>query len=424
MPDRPATYRSVFAVAEFRPLFGSYLLSTVGDELARLALTVLVYQRTGSPLLSAATFAISYLPWLLGGPVLSALADRFPRRGVLVVSDAARAVLVGLMAVPGVPLPALLTLLLLVSVCSPPFESARSALTADVLTDDRYAVANSLTGIVQQLAQVVGFLLGGALAAAFTPSLALGINALTFAVSAVWLATGLQRRPAPSVQTGDEPENPASVLADAGAGLRLVLGTPRLASIVALLWVGLFFVNAPEGIVPPLSVEFTGGTALVGVLLAANPVGTIVGAVLVGRLCPPALRERLMTPLVFASLVPLLLVWPAREALAGTPLLVAVTVLLTLSGVGSSWSIPLNVIFVQSVPSAFRGRAFGVAVAGLSGAQGLGAVAAGGLAGALPPSAVVAVLGGVGLVAVLPTLVALVRTRPPADAPAAGPSGA
>ncbi len=419
--DRPASYRSVFAVREYRPLFGSYLLSTVGDELARLALTVLVYQRTGSALLSAATFAISYLPWLLGGPVLSALADRFPRKTVLVASDGARALLVAVMAVPGVPLPALLVLLLLVSVCSPPFEAARAALSADVLTDDRYAVASSLTGIVQQLAQVGGFLLGGALAAAFSPSVALGLNAATFAVSALWLSVGLRHRPAPVRDAG---EDPGTVLADVGQGLRFVLGTPRLASIVAVLWVGSFFLNAPEGIVTPLSVELTGGTALVGVLLAANPVGAIVGAVLVGRFCPPSLRERLVIPLVIASLTPLLLLWPAQWLLEGAGLLLVVTLLLALSGIGMAWTIPLNVVFVQSVPSAYRGRAFGVAIAGLFGAQGLGVVAAGGLASVLPPTTVVIVLGGVGLLVVIPPLVALARTRLPGGGAVAGPSEA
>ena len=55
---RPATFRDVFGVREFRALFGTFVLSSVGDELARVALTVLVYRRTGSPLLSAITFAI------------------------------------------------------------------------------------------------------------------------------------------------------------------------------------------------------------------------------------------------------------------------------------------------------------------------------------------------------------------------------
>ena len=92
-PERQATFREVFGVREFRPLFGSFLLSTIGDELARVALTVLVYQRTESPLLAAITFAIGHLPWLLGGPLLSTLADRLPRHRVLIATDAARAVL-------------------------------------------------------------------------------------------------------------------------------------------------------------------------------------------------------------------------------------------------------------------------------------------------------------------------------------------
>ncbi len=90
---RPATFREVFAVREFRPLFGTFLLSTAGDELARVALTVLVYQRTASPLLAALTFAIGHLPWLLGGPLLSAFADRLPRHRVLIATDTFRALL-------------------------------------------------------------------------------------------------------------------------------------------------------------------------------------------------------------------------------------------------------------------------------------------------------------------------------------------
>src|SRR3954471_22267138 len=169
--DRQATFRDVCAVREFRPLFGTFLLSTAGDELARVALTVLVYQRTASPLLSALTFAIAHLPWLLGGPLLSALADRLPRHRVLIAADIARAVLLAAMAIPGMRLEVLLALLFLVSLCAPPFESARSSLMADVLEGDRYAVATSLTNITLQLAQVVGFLAAGALVAAFSPSI-------------------------------------------------------------------------------------------------------------------------------------------------------------------------------------------------------------------------------------------------------------
>src|SRR4051794_22554207 len=248
-PARQATFREVFAVREFRPLFGTFLLSTAGDELARVALTLLVYQRTSSPLLTAMTFAIGNLPWLLGGTLLSTLADRFPRHRVLITADALRAVLLGLMAIPGTPLPLLLVLLFLVSLCAPPFESARSALMADVLEGDRYAVANSLTNITLQLAQVVGFLAAGALVAAFSPSAALLIDGVTFAVSALWLARGLHPRPAPTASIGD---GRRSVWQDVGGGLRLIAGSPRLLAIMGVLWVATLFTTASEGVAAPL----------------------------------------------------------------------------------------------------------------------------------------------------------------------------
>ncbi|SDY05642.1 Predicted arabinose efflux permease, MFS family [Modestobacter sp. DSM 44400] len=385
-------------------------MSTIGDELARVALTILVYQRTDSALLSAVTFAISFLPWLVGGPVLAALADRLPRHRVLIASDVVRAVLVAGMAVPGTPLPVLLGLLLLVSVCAPPFEAARSALMADVLEGDRYAVATSLTGITSQFSQLVGFLLGGALLAAFSPSVALLLDAATFAVSAVWLSRGLQRRPAPALE--DDEGGPRSIWRDTGSGLRFIAGSPRLLSIVGLLWVAATFVNGPEGIAAPLGDQLVGTTSATGLLLAAAPAGTAVGGLVVGRLCPPALRNRLLVPLAVLSLTGLLLAGLVPLWLGtGTAALVLVLALFFVAGVGGAFNIPLNVAFVQAVPSAYRGRAFGVAVAGLSGVQGLGVLLAGLGAEALAPSTVVALAGGIGLLAVAGPLVAIQRTR-------------
>jgi MFS family permease len=373
---------------------------------------VLVYQRTDSALLSAATFALSYLPWLLAGPVLAALADRFPRHRVLITSDIVRAVLVALMAVPGMPLPVLLVLLLAVSLCSPPFEAARSALMADVLHGDRYAVATSLTGVTAQVSQLLGYLLAGALLVSFSPSAALILDAATFAVSAAWLAAGLRRRPAP---TRESPEAAAgSIWRDTAGGLRLVATAPRLRAIVGLVWVTALFANAPEGIATPLGLQVQGTTAATGLLLAANPAGAALGGLALGRLCPPHLRDQLLTPLVLLSLGGVLLAGLVPLVLdRGTAASAAVVALLFLAGVGGACSIPLNVAFVQQVPSAYRGRAFGVAVAGLSGVQGLGVVLAGAGTELLRPSTVVALSGGIGLLAVLVPLRALRRARLP-----------
>jgi MFS family permease len=101
-----------------------------------------------------------------------------------------------------------------------------------------------------------------------------------------------------------------------------------------------------------------------------------------------------------------------------------VVVLLFVSGLGSAWMIPLNVAFVQAVPASHRGRAFGVAVSGLYGVQGLGALAAGAAAEAFPPSGVVVLCGAIGLAAVVLPLLALARTQGhvAGEHAAAGPS--
>ncbi len=422
-----ATFSEVFAVREFRPLFGTYTLSTVGDELARVALTVLVYQRTGSPLLSALTFALSFLPWVVGGPVLATIADRYPRHRVLIASDVARALLVAAMAVPGMPLGLLLALLLLVSLLAPPFESARSALMADVVEGERYAVATSLTNVSLQVAQVVGFLAAGALVTVLSPSVVLLIDAATFAVSAVWLTVALERRPAPVAEAGqgDGDGSPSSVWREAAEGLRLIGRTPRLLSIIGLLWTGTMFANAAEGIAVPLTESLGEGPAQLGLLLAANPLGVTIGGLVVARLLGTARSERLMPVLVALSLAPLLLAGLVAVAAGpGRGAFTLVVALLFVAGLGASWSIPLNVSFVQAVPAAYRGRAFGVAVSGLYGVQGLGALGAGLAAERVPPGAVVAVAGALGLLAVVPPLLGFARTRPAVagDGPAAGPS--
>jgi MFS family permease len=374
-----------------------------------VALTVLVYQRTSSPLLSALTFAIGYLPWLLGGPLLSAFADRLPRHRVLIATDAARAVLLAVMAIPGMPLPAMLALLFLVSLGSPPFESARSALMADVLDGDRYAVASSLTNIMLQLAQVGGFVVAGALVSALHPSAALLIDAATFAVSAAWLWARLQRRPAPVRESGAEP---GTLWQDAADGLRLIRRSPRLLAIVGVLWVATLFTYAVEGVAAPWVDEFGRGVSALGVLLAANPLGVVVGGLVIARLVPPAKRERLVVPLVVLSLVAVGVAGVVGLLLgSGTLPFGLVVGLLFVSGIGAAWLIPLNVSFVQAVPSAFRGRAFGVAVSGLYGVQALGALGAGLAAERISPSGAVALSGVLGLIVVAPILLAFRRTQ-------------
>lgn len=386
---RPATYSEVFGVREFRFLFLAHLLSLVGDELARVALTILVFDATDSPFLAAATFGISYAPWLLGGPFLSAFADRLRRRTVLVGTDLIRGLVVACLVIPGLPLGLMLGMLFAASLLAPPFESARSALMPDVLEGDRYAVGISVTNISTQVAQVLGFVGGGVLVLVISPRGALLVDAATFLIAAALVRWGVRDRP-PAGQS----DAPASLWRETADGLRILTGNGMLMRIVGLLWIGQLFVTAPEGIAAPFVADFGYGVVGVGLFLAANPVGLIIGGVVIGRLCPPDLRERLTYPLAVFSVLPLIVAGLIDN-------FVLVLGLFILSGFGASYIIPLNVSFVRAVPPAFRGRAFGVAVSGLYACQGISIVAAGAAAERVSPGAVVTWSGLLGLVALL-----------------------
>ena len=201
--DRPASYRAVLAAPEFRRLWAAHLLSVAGDQLARVALTVLVFDRTRSAGLAALTYALTYLPDLVGGAALAHLADRFDRRAVLVGTDLLRAVLVAAMAVPVLPLAVRILLLVAVQLAAVPFQSARSAVLPGILDGDRLTVGIGLMQTTYQAGLAVGFGAGAAVVAGLGPSGALLADAATFALSAALIGTGLGPHPRqPGVHAG------------------------------------------------------------------------------------------------------------------------------------------------------------------------------------------------------------------------------
>ena len=192
------SFRDVFAVAEFRALWIAQLLSVVGDQLARVALTVLVYDRTRSALLAAITFVVSIVPTFIGGVTLAWLADKYPRRAVMIASDIARGMLVVVMAIPGVPLAVLVVLLFVVTFAGAPFLAARAAIYPDVLTGDRYVMGIAVSLTTFQFAQVIGFAAGGVLVGFFGIRVSLLADAATFLISAFIVRAWIRPRPAPA----------------------------------------------------------------------------------------------------------------------------------------------------------------------------------------------------------------------------------
>jgi MFS family permease len=388
--DRPATFREVLASGEYRALYLASALSWFGDYVARAAITALVFQQTKSVAASAAAFAISYVPWLGFGPVLAALAERLPYRQTMITADLIRMVLVALVAVPGMPVWGMIVLLFGTALCNPPFDAARSALLAKVLTGDRYVVGLTLQTTSHQAAQVAGYLSGAGLSA-IAPQAALLFNAATFGLSALLIALQVQRRPAALPK-----ENRSNLLRETASGLRLVFSAPLLRGVAIIVFLGVLFAIVPEGLAAAWAATLSDDPErrgwIQGTIMVANPVGFIVGGLVAGRLLGPKRRQRLIR--VFAIAVPATLVPAVLDPPVGV-----VLILSFLCGAATAGLIPAtNGLFVQALPSTYRARAFGVMKSGIQVLQGLGVFITGWLADRFNLSTVIGVWGILGVV--------------------------
>ena len=378
------------------------MLSVAGDQLARVALTWLVYDRTHSSLLAAITFAASVVPAFIGGIALAGLADRLPRRRVMIACDLARVALVAIMAISGIPIAVLVALLFLVTMIGAPFLSARAALYPDILTGDLYVLGTAVTLTTMQFAQVLGFAVGGAVVGFFGVQVSLVIDAATFALSA--LITFVWVRSWPAVQAMADRE--AGAGADAGgllAGLRLVFTSPALRIPMLLGWLAAFY-NIPEGVAAPLGAALGGGAVAVGFILAAPALGATVGAITFSRFVAPARRVRWMSPLAAVACGVLIL-------FAFRPPLPIALMVLAVSGLFDCYQLAANASFVAATPARQRSQAFGIAQGGMSLGQGVAIVTAGALAQHYAPSLVIAASGAVGALAAIAIAFSRLRAR-------------
>jgi hypothetical protein len=367
---------------------------------------VLVYRETGSPLLSALTFTMAFLPYLFGGTLLSGLVDRVPARRLLAGCDLGCAAVVAVMTVPGVPVPALFALLFAMSLLTPVAAGTRGAMLADVLSPAAVVPARSLLRLVSQGAQVCGYAAGGALLAVLSPRAVLGVEVATFTASAALLRVFRVRRPARGRSGG-------SLAGDSLRGVAEVLGNGPLRRVLQLGWLVPFLMNAPEALAAP-SVAARGLPASVtGWWLAAGPVGTVAGELAGVWLIPAARRARLTAPLAACGFVPL-------AVFAARPPLVPALVLLVTAGLCGAYMLGLDQLVLDVTPPELLGRAYAVNSSGLMATQGLGFAAAGALGEVVPPDAAITIAGAAGL-----AVVALCRPRRAANGPrrtsAAGP---
>lgn len=385
------TYRQVLGNREFRGLLAAQVTSELGDHVARVALASLVLKRTDSAFLAVLAFVVSFVPAVLGSAVLASLADRLPRKIVLLGCDLGRAAVVGLLAllaVDGTSIWVLLLLLLVAETFTAPFAAAHRAVVPDVLPDPRECLVGSgLLRILYQVDQVVGIVAAGLVIVLLGERAALLLDVGSFLMSFAILSLTLRWRPASRQVPAAAGRR--TLRADFRAGWRTVFDEPALRALVLLGWGAAVFLVAPEAVALAYARADDADTAAGAALMASLPAGAAIGALLVARL-EPTRQVRLIVTLAVASCAPLLL-----TSLA--PPWELVLPLWFLAGLSQGFMVPLLTTVNLLTPAGMRGQVNGLAGAGFSAVTAATFLGAGALADLSSPAVAVTVAAVVGL---------------------------
>lgn len=400
---RSTAVTELLAVPTARRLFVAHTQSALGNGAGYVALMLIAYAQTGSPWVVSAVLVADWLPSMLLGPWLGALADRSSRRACCVAADLLRAVAFGGLALVSAPA-ALVALALLAGVGSALFSPAVLSGLGGVFDERRLPRAVALFSAIDEGGMLVGPLVAAGLLAFGSPESVMGLNAVSFVVSAL-LISGVALRPGGG--TGD------GLTTATWSGLRRLAALPsvgRLVAISTLAVLSVGMVNVAE-VIFALK-ELHAGAFGLSLLVAAMGTGVTIGALAGMRSGDRAawLRRYLAglllmgSTLVVAGLVPAL------------PLAVA---MFFLGGLGNGLAITHErMLLVSAVPEELRGRVFAVQRSAVAWAFSVSFVTSGALCSALGASQTIALAGAGGIAAFAFGVVALPRRfRAPASVP-------
>lgn len=295
--------KAVLKQREFLLLFIGQAISYIGDQFHLIALPWLVLTLTHDPLQLGGVLAAAGIPRALVMLVGGVTADRYSPRTIMLVSDALRFVVTGLLVAAVLTGTAQIwmvyVLAIVFGIVGGFFMPAAQATVPRVLEADQLERGNALMMGAGQLAGFLGPVTAGLLIAAFGGGFSAGgeqaasltgigaafaIDALSFLASAVALAA---MRPLPAANE----ESDVHPVADVIAGLRYTLGSVHLrAMLVVIAWAN-FLIAGPMFVgMPVVAQQRLGGAAAFGAVMSAYGIGSLLGMVVAATLPRPSDR--------------------------------------------------------------------------------------------------------------------------------------
>jgi MFS family permease len=332
----------------FRALFLATTASGLGTWLSVIALTVDVYDRTHSAKWVSGLLVADFLPAVVIGLGFGPIVDRFSRWRIMVSSDLVS--LVAFIALIFARSPGqIIALAAVAGFAAGFFRPASYAGLPNLVDDDDLPAANSLLRSSGYLTTVVGTLLGGVVAGTVGPHVSYGINAASFAVSALLLST----IPTGRLQAAEERPATAGYWNDVKAGFSLVLRSQPLLAVF-ISWNLVTFATAGINVAEIFlaRVSFHAGSFGFGLLWAGSGVGLVIGS-----LYASSWLEHRSLSLVYGAGLALMAFGSMAAALS--PDVWVATAAQAVNGAGNGTAIVCNSLLVQrGAPDHLRGRAF------------------------------------------------------------------
>jgi MFS family permease len=374
---------------DFRRLFLASVISLGGDWFLFVALGGLVLEATGKAAAVGIMICAQEVPIFFATPWAGWLADRFDRRRLMVVCDLARTVICfAFLVVSTDDLWLAYVLLACLSVFAAVFDPAQSAALPNVVDPPDLPTANALGGSLWGTMLAVGAAVGGVVATIFGRNVAFTVDAISFAISALFLL-GV-RRPFSAPREHEER------IGIVEATRETVTYARRDRRVWALVSVKFGF-GAAAGVLALIAVfarqVFHAGDVGFGLMMAARGVGALIGPFIGHRL---AGRGHRLLPVIACSLATFGIGY-ASLGLAPGIWLAAGSVLLAHLGGGSQWVLS-SYGLQRLVPDRIRGRIFAFDFALITLSLGLSSLIASWLADRIGPRPAVVIAGGIALV--------------------------
>ncbi|MDX2564728.1 MFS transporter [Streptomyces sp. TX20-6-3] len=352
-------YRDLFRTPEFTPLFLTGAVHTAAQTVAGLGLATLVFRATGSPLLSALALFGPSLAQLIGATTLLSAADRLPPRAAISGIALFFALGTAVLAVPGLPVPAVFAVLLAEGLAASLGGGVRHGLLNEILAREDYLLGRSVTNMAVGVCQIGGFATGGLLIALLSPRGTVLVGAGLYLAAALLARLGLGARPPRAAGR-------ASV-GETWRTNRRLLSSPARRRAYLALWIPNGLIVGCESLFVPYNPERA------GLLFACAALGMLAGDTAVGRFLPARLRGRTRFPLQALLAAPFLV-------FALDPALPLALLVVTVSASGYAASLLHQERLMALVPEELSGHALGLHGSGMLALQGVSAALAGTLA--------------------------------------------